>query len=181
VDLNQAALLVSIVAVVAAVVEARLLVRADQRAKRADARANAYERRLEAQEQRDQERAQRERRQLALAEAEARASRQARPTTTYRGRVAPGARVYRFCATNIGKGHATDFKAFLIDDTGDIASDEDPPYVGDGGLLMADKSAEFEIAVRPDAVTRNPLFVLLTWNDAGHREEHVSDVEVPVD
>ena len=178
-DLALAAFVVSVFALGGTLLQAWFMRLADQRAKQADKRAGEHERRLEAQEKRDQDRAQREQRELELAEAEAGASRRARPTTTYLG-ASGGVRVYRYRVTNIGKGTATDLKAFLIDGKGDIVSDEDPPYVEGGGLLMAENSAEFEIAVRGDAVNRNPLFIRFTWtSEDSQREDHVSRVEVP--
>jgi hypothetical protein len=125
-------------------------------------------------DRRDRHRAERE-------EADARARQRANPSTGYLGRAEAvgGRRAYRFRVFNRGQAAARDLKASLIDREGNAVS-HDLPYLNEGtGFLDSSQLTDFEIAVREEALDRNPLFLHFVWTDDRGVQEHTSDVKVP--
>ena len=124
---------------------------------------------------REDEAAERDRRRLQLEEVEALAAQQARPSAVYLGPGDSGGREYRFQVTNDGRETATDLDAQLVDQKGNPASERTRT-----NRLKPGDSAEFKIAVQPDAINENPLFLRFTWFDRSGRPSRTSHVDVPV-
>jgi hypothetical protein len=99
----------------------------------------------------------------------------ANPTAEYVSSAA--GREYRYRVKNVGKYYASDLRPWLKDHRGNVVSHEGQRIGPDGKAvaqpegvplflaLQPNESDEFLIAVRDDAIDRNPLDLHFTWVD----------------
>jgi hypothetical protein len=146
--------------------------------RRADSRAEEHETRLKAQEARSQAQDERDTRREQREAAETLAKQQAYPRAEYLGAPASGDRVYRFRVINTGKEAASDLDAWLIDEKGNVVSEFS--YESSRiPVLERDKSGGVALKVMDDVAVSGPLFVRFTWFDLSGSNERTSHVEFP--
>jgi hypothetical protein len=112
-------------------------------------------------------------------------SREARPSAQYIGRAASsGHRAYQYRVRNVGGGGASDLRAELTNNRGEIVSEipaDDPEGLMAAGVFPpGDEWYKFEIGVREEFRRDNPLRLGFRWFDnRGGAQQKISGAKVP--